>query len=106
MINVEIIQLVKNYLVSAPTHHSSLPNNGKSRVIKSSINDRSNMIISYSLSLTEFQTRFFLLQRTRGNFWANFVKRRASHGGTCYFLQHMTKCELHWAVLMEGQWAK
>jgi len=59
VINVETIQLPKKYLVPAPTYHSILPNNGKSRVIKTNINYRSNVTILHSLSLTEFQNMFF-----------------------------------------------
>lgn len=103
VINVETIQLLQNYLVPAPTCHSSLLNNGKSRMIKSSVSDRPNMIISCYLSLTEFQKSFFCCypeQERRFLGW--HCQARGIWWRDVLFLQHLMQRELHWAVPTAG----
>lgn len=67
MFNVEVTQLLKRNLSPSLRCHSNLPNSGK-LVIKNSISDSQNMIISY---YSLFWSTLFLLTRTRGDFWVN-----------------------------------
>lgn len=95
---METVQLLINYLVPTPPCHSGPPNSGKSRAIKSSINDRPTVIISYYLSLTEFQNRV--------GFFYCYTERAVISGLTMSSAGHPTEGPAPGTALTEGHQAK